>query len=516
MLKKLTPGLKKVKQKAVKTGFIFMLTKSIKKLVQNCKLYILGAILISFLFIPIFSYSIDLLQAYQLAYKNSPLLKSKKTAYQTKVKNKDIKLGALLPNLSLSATPMRTEIYGNSQLADVTNGGVFEVSANQTIFDYSAINIYRSVSETALSAYANYKYQEQQFMLLVAKTYFKILLNEAQLKISKAKLKTTESLLKKTKKKYQLHLKTLSDLTQIESEYFRVKALLKKNNSDLKNQYLKLNALMVTNHISTISKIKDDNFLQPPRPLNLNKWIKKAIINNHLLKSKKYAEAAAEKAVQACQGRFMPSISLSASYGYNINPFTQPGTNDVYGSSSKNVVDKQIRSSQQVSCLDSTSNNTIPAGSNGLLNSPSQINFVSAAISLTLTWNIFNGGISYAALKQGADEQQQAFYSTLQEKQDVEYKIEKNYLEILANLENIKSLKFAVNASKLAYQADLKKYNKDLIAVNELLQQMDKTFQDEYRLVNAKYSYINNLLNLKLNAGILSENDIRKINLSLE
>ena len=461
---------------------------------------------------PVSVSAMDLLETYDQAYKSSPLLKSDYANYQATNADSNIVLGQLLPNITLSGTAKSTGIYDSaSQFNGTTNSLTGAAALSQVVFDYALLNIYRSTDQSALSAYADYEYQVQQFILTVAKSYFSVLLAKSNVTVAKEQVKATTATLEQTKLQKNVGLKTESDVKQVEASYYSAIATLVKNENALKASYYELSVLTGIAEMVPLAPIKTNMTVSQPRPANMQEWVNMAKQKNKSLKASLYNQVASENAVEACKGKFLPSISLSASYVYMRDPFFQPGFGSS-GVSSGNALAGLLGSGVSTACLVNTSNQ-ISAGSGGQAGIPlNGVELQSAMIGLTFTWNIFNGGTDYAALMQGAENYQNARYSTIQNQRNVIQQTEKDYLAVLTAISSIKAFRQAKISSDIAYQMMLDQYKVGTTTINEVLQQMQITYQNAYDVAQAEFEYITNLLTLKLDAGTLSRKDIQEVN----
>ncbi len=456
--------------------------------------------------------AMDLLETYKVAYKSSPIIKSQYATYQVSNADSNIALGTLLPSITLSASASSTRFFDqDSAFNGTTNSTTYGASLSQNVFNYALFNIYAATKQSAQADYATYEYQVQEFILEVSKTYFSVILAEANVQVAEEQIKATEATLKQTKAELKVGTKTESDVKQIESSYYNAKATLVKNKNTLKANYYDLAVLTGIQKIVPLDPIRDDMQALRPNPANMQQWVDMAIQKNLSLQASKLSQVASESAVEACKGKFLPVVSLSASYMYLRSPFFQPGFGGS-ASSSGGALAGLINDGVSVSCLVNTSNEISP-GSGGQAGIPLQgINFQMASIGLTFTWSIFNGGTDYAALQQGAENYVNARYTTLQNQRSIIQQTEKDYLAVMTAISSIKAYRQAKISSDIAYQMMLEEYKVGTLTINEVLQQMTITYQNAYDVVQAEYDYITSLLNLKLDAGTLSINDVEDIN----
>ena len=91
-------------------------------------------------------------------------------------------------------------------------------------------------------------------------------------------------------------------------------------------------------------------------------------------------------------------------------------------------------------------------------------------------------------------------------------KIETDFYNVISTIKRIQSLKQSVVAADSAYQQYQVRFKVGNATITDVLDQLKTLYQSESQLAEAKYAYITNMLNLKLDAGILSPEDIDDFN----
>lgn len=139
-------------------------------------------------------------------------------------------------------------------------------------------------------------------------------------------------------------------------------------------------------------------------------------------------------------------------------------------------------------------------------------NAKSGAVILQFQWNILNGGTDYASIKKAAFEYQKEQFNTLEQQRSIKQKIETDFYNVISTIKRIQSLKQSVVAADSAYQQYQVRFKVGNATITDVLDQLKTLYQSESQLAEAKYAYITNMLNLKLDAGVLSPEDIDDFN----
>jgi len=222
-----------------------------------------------------------------------------------------------------------------------------------------------------------------------------------------------------------------------------------------------------------------------PEPADMTYWESLAKRSNWNLESSRLTTLASRDNVVAAAGSMLPSIALTASY-----------TQNHYNGSANSIAD------------------------NGFINTTDRVVAVSA------TWNLFVapalatgtgiGQVGNTALLPMAI-QAQYNYEAAQAQQDNNLRqllanIRQDYLKVAADVRSVSAYQQSViagEASLAQYQAQYRVGTQTITAV---LQQVQNLYQAKQSYAEAQYQYLNDLLQLKWDAGTLSAADIAQLN----
>ncbi len=423
----------------------------------------------------------DLSRIYNEALNNSPQYKANYYTMRSTQSNQDIALGALLPNLTFSAVAQQT--YGQS---GNTSGTYRAYSAGaelkQVLFDYNLYQTYQSTKQSSLQAEETYASQKQTFILNVATAYFNVLNAKDQLSFAKANLDAVKSTLEQSEVKAKVGMATQVDVKVAEANYYSALAQLKADENSLQSAYYQLYQYTGVK-TEALAALKNGLNFTKPYPDDIDAWVEKGEMNNTSLRAQIYAQAAAQKALSATTGAFLPTVSLDAQY--NVNDFK--------GDSSAMAAN---------------------AFAGALSTAPGNVK--TGYIGLTFTWNILNGGADYATRKQAAFSYQAAEFSTLDQQRTIKQSIQADFYNVVSAVKQIQALRQSVIAAESSYEQYQARYKVGTATVNDVLTQLQTLYQNKSLLATATYSYITSVLQLKLDAGTLSEKDINAFNSWLE
>ncbi|MDC0535184.1 TolC family protein [Francisellaceae bacterium] len=452
----------------------------------------------------------NILQIYDIAHHSSPALKSIDAMYSAE-STKTIKAKSLLlPQIDLYGQLGSKATYLDTIYQGLTGQYTLGLTINQVLFDYSAFRFQDVAEHSVKASYLNMEYRKQEFILEVAKSYFFILLAKSNLEVAQEQLKATSATLEQTKEQKILGQKNISELEQIEATLFRAEAEVVKAENLYKNSKYRMKVFIDIDNI----KLANSDFNIPifhPIPRSIDEWVKRSVRNNKKLKSVINMREATKEAINVCRGSFLPVVSFNAGYYFLLSPIYEPGFNQgLFKGKAKNINLNDIHSSS--SCLYTAPNEIKPQKySRGWVQLKKQ-RMQTGMIGITFSWNLFSGGSDYAKLSQAADNYTTTTYEQIETIRDIEYRTRQSYLEVISSIGRVKALEEAKITSEIAYQMLNEKYILGATPINQVLQQMQITYLNKFKLIAAKFSYIINMLQLKLDAGTLSRDDIVEVN----
>ncbi|MCF6808477.1 TolC family outer membrane protein [Thiotrichales bacterium 19S9-12] len=420
------------------------------------------------------AWAIDLLGIYQQALDNNYALKSNYSTYQSTDAAKDVSLGALFPDLSLTGTISNNDLdnsfaNGNYQTSD------WYVNFSQVLFDYGTYKVYKTSKMTALQAEATYRYQEQQFILNVAGAYFDVLYAKDELEFANANVDALKSALDQASVRFKVGIATDADVKQAEASYYNGLADKVGAENNLEKAYYTLYQYTGRVDKDLVPLSKSAKY-KAPVPNNIDYWVKQAVANNQNYAAAQYLERSTYENYQSKKGLFLPTVYLVGVYS-NLN----------------------------------SRGDALAYGQAGLSR-----HLESGYVGLSLSWNIFNGGTDYATEVQAARQYTAQEFTTLETYRSVIQNTRTDYISIAAFISKISALKQSVIAAKASYEQFVEQYNVGTATMTDVLDQLQKLFESKSQLSQAKYNYFNGLLKLKLDAGSLSVEDIKEINKELQ
>ena len=439
----------------------------------------------------------NLMSVYNQAVKSYPLLKQYSYVSKATAATSASFRGTLLPAIGLTGTlteiklsPSAWGYTRSSRLTKVKHYGLsnFKATLTQTLFNLPTWLTYQSYDKLAASASATYSYQQQQFMGQVAKAYFDVLQAQVILGVDQAQMNYLQKMLAQAREKYKVGLSTKSEVQQANAAYFAAQATYSKDKNGYSPSSTSAPSLQAAIEslrqltgkkykVQNLADIKSNFPFHNPKPANIDYWVKHAKLKNLNLEAKRQASAAAHATVRSNYSAWVPSVSFVGNYNYNKYSTIASASSPFIGA--------------------------LPLGKRSTSNS---------TVAINLSWNIFSGGANFAnAFKAASTYEAKLADQRLIYRQTLNA-VRQDYLTLIKDVSAIDAYKQAVisgQASVEQYEAEYRVGTKN---ITDLLAQIQLLSSDQQKLSQAKYQYIFDYLQLKLDAGLISVDDLHYLN----
>lgn len=341
-----------------------------------------------------------------------------------------------------------------------------EISLSQQVFNLGTWRATGIVEKQAYQQEVNYLLTRQQLMLRVTDAYFGVLLAKDSLEFARAEKRAIERQLDQTRQRFSVGLTAVTDVHEAQAQYDQAVAREIQAQNSVEIAYEALREITGRSH-QRIHVLNTDMF-EPvtPEPATARDWVNLAQERNlELLISRSGLEIADQRIELARTGHY-PTVSLRASYGNRDVDFGD----------------------RSFSNLDQSS------------------------IGLQLNIPLFRGGRTVASTEE-ARADYVAISQTLEEnRRAVERRVRSNYLDVVANISTISALEQAVVSAESALNATQAGFEVGTRTIVDVLDSTRNLFNARRNLAEARYSYIQGILNLQQAAGTISEDALFAIN----
>ena len=458
------------------------------KIIFNLKILLKRFLLAMFfaigLFIPILNAqeTIDLISLYQEALRNDSLLSSAR--FQNQAAQELVKQGRslFLPSITMNASFdkknnerkfLTSSLPSNDLLSGKkTNYKTYDygVIVKQPLFDYSAYAEYKKIiTQISLSDKQLIKTQ-QDLIFRISKAYFETLLAKNQVDLFQYQRASIQEQLLKAEAQFEAGLISVTDMNEAKTKKALIEA--QQIGAIQKLKIKKREIQIITGKLPgkltplnpVITFIEIDNFV--------DNWILIAQENNLELQIKKDEIRIAEREIDSRRSGHFPTIDAIASRSRNWDKGGYP-----YGAT-KN---EGIRS-------------------------------YSDTIGVEISIPIFSGGMTSSKVREAV-----LLKSKLEE--DVEYlrrgielKVRDYYLSLQTNFSEISAYQQAMDAAALQLESTQLGFQEGLRNSVEVLDSQQILFNAKLNVLESRYNYLMNFINLKLSVGMLSISDLDEIN----
>jgi outer membrane protein len=430
---------------------------------------------------------------YELALENDAQLKAEQAQYLANLETEKLGLSALLPQLNANydygnedrdTDSESIDFDGNlgtittSTNTDLDTDG-YSVNLNQAIFDLPAWFRFQSGREVTKQAEATFAANQQNLIVRVVEAYLGVLRAQDNLDASKATERAFERQLEQTQQRFEVGLIAITDVYEAQAarDLSQVNRIVDENNVSVALE--RLSVLTGRSH-SNLDVLTDDFDIKLPEPNDRAAWVDFALENNFQLAAARYAEEAARQTAKSNQMEHAPKVSGS----YNYSDMETEG---------------------DLTRVPSTSFDVPP-------DQQSEVNSWNVRVTLPL----FSGGAISSNRRRAAQEFNAAREQRINLSRNTVTNARSLHMTVVSDVSRVAARRQSIVSSKSALDATQAGYEVGTRNVVDVLNSQNTLFSAERDYANARYDYINNMLRLKEQAGLLSPEDVYRLDAALE
>ena len=433
---------------------------------------------------------------YELALENDATLRAQEAQYLAGLEDEKAARAALLPQVTGSiaqqnsdtdttspgiigfdntGTPLIGDTFDNTDITTET----YRLSLQQAIFDLPAWFSFRSGRELSKQAEATFAANQQNLIVRVVEAYLAVLRAQDNLKASKARERAFERQLEQNRQRFEVGLIAITDVYEAQAAYDLAQVDRIADENAVAVALENLSVLMDKRH-DNLDVLVEDFEVSKPDPLERSAWVDFALENNFSLQAARYAEEAARQTAAARKFAHAPTISGTASYSESDRTgarFQDPAS---------------------------------------IFNIPPDSETEQTAWGIELSMPLFSGGAISAERRRAAQQFNAAreqrinlTRQTVTDARSLHMTVLNDIARVAARRQSIKSSRSALDATEAGYEVGTRNIVDVLNAQNTL-------FAALRDYANSRYDYITNMLRLKEQAGLLSPEDIMRLNSFLE
>ncbi len=417
--------------------------------------------------------SINLWQAYQLSLNSEEGFAIAKQNVIIQEQNKLQVRAALLPRINFSRSFTDDEYRGlgagSSYRPDHTSvtSERNTVSISQSIFNYADISSHKKAKYMLTAEKLRYEDSVQNLILSITSSYFAILDKEVELASFLADLKFIEDHKEVVKKRYKVHQSTNIDLSEVEVNYQLTLSNVQSGRNNLRASKLALASYI--GRIDTNYHVKEvvpDSVSDMVITEDFEYWLNLAQKNNQSLKMQKYLLKAAKQEVYTARAGHYPTVDFSAF-------LTENAEKNYYSSNPNETYQIQL---------------SIP---------------------------VFQGFYTNARLSQARAELKRSKLNLESVKKSLIKELRIAYNNVLFYKERIKTSASTVKYSALKLKETEKSFHLNLRTNDDFLDAQSGLQNAKKSYIQVLHKYLLSYLTLRKIAGVLSEQDIKQLNIML-
>jgi outer membrane protein len=413
----------------------------------------------------------DLLQVFQLASNNDPVVRQARAQYNVTHTTLTEGWAQLLPSVTLTGTSARNARAPTSSFsyANGFNTHNYSVNLSQNLVNFQAwysLQSAQNIDEQGLAVVAQ---AEQQLILRVATAYFNVLRSQNNLMLLRAQEEAAQQVMDQAQQRYDLGFAEISDVYDSQAAYSQARVNRMDEENVLQQRIQALEVITGGDH-QMLETLAEDFPVKSAEPANLEEWLALTHNNNLNIKAAEYVLASNENQARAAKAAMLPTLTINARYNDNAESVSSYGTA-----------------------------------------TPTEAS-TSAVVSLDVNIPLFRGGANRARM-------QRAYYTVDANRESLEQvqrqsesltrnsfnSIETAVLTVQARRENITIAQNAVDATEVGIDVGTRN-------TVDLVQAQRTLFQAQRDYANARYDYVINTLTLKQAAGTLSPQDVIDLN----
>ena len=424
----------------------------------------------------------DLISLYEDALKNDSVLSSAR--FQNKAAQELVKQGKslFLPSVTMNASfdsqdkerKFLTSSLPNNDLLSGKKADYesydYGVTLKQPLFNYSAYAQYKKMLSQVSLADKQLIKTQQDLIYRISKAYFETLLAKDQVDLFQYQRASIQGQLSKAEAQFEAGLISVTDINEAKTK----KALIEAQ------QISAIHKLRIKKREIQVITGKLPGKLTPLNPIitfteidNLaDDWIAIAQENNLDLRIKMDEIKIAEREVDSRRSDHYPTIDAIASRSRNWDKGGFP-----YG-----------------------------ATANGGMRS------FSDTIGVEISIPIFSGGMTSSRVREAVLLKSKLEHDVEYLRRGIGLEVRNYYLSLQTNFSEIKAYEQAMNAATLQLESTQLGFEEGLRNSLEVLDAQQILFNAKLNILESRYNYVMNFINLKLSAGMLSFEDLNEIN----
>lgn len=422
----------------------------------------------------------DLLTTYQQALKNDPaLLRAQAEFLATEEAIKQTR-ALLLPQISAfgshsnsSQESFNSSAFDGSTVTSDTTRSTYGFNFSLDLYNHNSWLQLSNAKKRAHLSDISYQIAKQDLIINVSDAYFNVLRAQDTVEFSIAEKQAIERQLEQTKQRFDVGLTDITDVHEAQAEFDNAitEEILAQNSLYNSEETLRELTNVYPNNLNVLNTERFGT--SRPSPESVNEWQKTAEAKSLEIILQKVNVDIAKKEINIAKSGHYPTVSLQGSY-----------TSD----------------------NDDISSEILSFEATGLK---------SDSIGIQIDIPLYSGGRTSSEVREAQHSYVASSQDLVSSHRSVVRSTRNAYNNIIANVSAIKSLEQSVISAESALKATEAGFDVGTRTIVDVLNSTRNLYDAKRNLSSRRYDYIQATLELKRATGVISEKDIRDINLGL-
>jgi outer membrane protein len=431
----------------------------------------------------------SLREIYELALSNDAQLKQEEAQYLAQRETEELSRSALLPQVatryerseldqdvdadSFSVEGGTGSIIPTSTNTDITDESL-QLSLSQALFDLPAWFGFQSGKEVTKQAEATFAANQQNLIVRTVEAYLLVLRAQDNLAASRAQERAFERQLEQTQQRFEVGLIAITDVYEAQAarDLAQVTRLVDENNVAVALEQL---SVLTGQRHGNLNILREDFEVRPPDPLDRAAWVDFSLENNFLLKAAGYAEEASRQTAKA--NRLEHLFKINGFYSYT----------------------------------DSTIDGDLKRDPETVFDTSPDRDTDSQYWGVELNMPLYTGGAISSNRRRAAQEFIAARESRINLTRTIITNTRSLHMTVVSDVSRIAARKQSIVSSESSLDATTAGYEVGTRNVVDVLNAQNTLFAAERDYANSRYDYIINMMRLKEQAGLLSPEDVYRL-----
>ena len=414
------------------------------------------------------AYSQDLLEVYELALQNDPILKQSHASQLAIDESRNQSVANFLPNVS--ATGINNFNRLNNNRATYQGSGIqrysdqsFTVNLTQPLFHWEHWIQLSQTDNQIAQAEADYQSELQKLMVKITEAYFNVLSAEDNLEFSRSEKQAIARQLEQAKQRYAIGLTDITEVREAQAAFDRATASEIEASNDVDNRKEALTEIIGEQDIK-LNSLGETIKLARPEPDNITAWSDAAEVGNFSIISAFNQMEISRKAIALQRSGHLPKLDLTASYGK-------------FDTSSKFGLQGDTE-----------------------------------AVGVRLNVPLYEGGAVNSRTQQASYKYEQAKEYLTAAKRAVKRQVKDAYRGITTSISSVEALKTAVSSAETAVQSTEAGFDVGVRTLVDVLDEQRNLYRAKRDYSRTRYDYLLNSIKLKQASSSLTQEDLEQIN----